>query len=131
MSSDQIVALLQSNMATVLSGAAAFFGLLAFLMAWRGLARAGRLRKDLEQLSGSVKALEAAERRMSLALGKDASSKSAASGGSSNEATPYRPTPAAQTDGPRVDTFGPGEGQPNMFSTQQGISDLSRYRKKS
>lgn len=130
MSDNQILDLLQDEMIllAVLGGIAAL-ALLSFILALIGNARAGGAKKRIAELAESISTLQAAERRMSLAMGKDASAKAAVS-------PPSSPTPASQaasasrSESPRVDTFGPGEGRPNSFATQQGISDLSRYRKK-
>lgn len=132
MSAEQVLTLLQSNSAIALGAFGAVFGFLGFLMAWRALARAGRARKEMEDLSKSVAALEAAERRMSLAIGKEASSKAAVAQAAPTKPNPQPDVPAQMPAAkpPRVETLGAGEGKPNLFSTQQGISDLTRYRKK-
>lgn len=124
MSLDQIITLLQNDVALIVGGAAIFLAFLGLLVGWRGVASAAKARRELAELSKSIEALEAAERRMSLALGKEASTKTATA-----SASVERPSQPANTNGPRVTGSANGQSPSNGFSTPQGISDLSRYRK--
>ncbi|MEM9668236.1 MAG: hypothetical protein AAF950_04860 [Pseudomonadota bacterium] len=130
MSADGILALLGDDLPLILSGAAVFLAFLAFITAWRALVRGGRARKELAELANTVRELEAAERKMALAIEAGRAAPKAVPPASQPRAPSPKSSSPPMPNVPRVDTAQTGDGPPNMFSTQQGISDLTRYRKK-
>jgi len=121
---DQITSLVQENLGLVVAGVAGFFALIFLIMAISANGRAGRRKKEIAELTAKIGELEAANRSTARAAAPKPSEPARAA------APTERAQPTPMPEVPRVGPATNGGAAPNMFETQQGISDLSRYRKK-